>query len=82
MRITMLAMLPIFAATAAIASEPKAAKQIVKEIVKDAERAPDGTMQPATGRATPVENWFGCKPGQKKDGKCRTHDGGKAAVKN
>ena len=81
MRLIMLFVLPMFVATTAIASEPKPA-QVVKEIVKDTERAPDGTMQPTTGRAKPVENWFGCRPGQKKDSKCRTHDGGEAAVKN
>lgn len=59
-------------------SSSKDAREIVKEIVDNAKMAPDGTMQPSTGRAKPVENWFGCKPG-KSQSSC---DEGKQSTSN
>lgn len=41
--------------------------EINQELIENAKKMPDGTAQPETGRAKPVENWFGCKPGNDKE---------------
>ena len=51
--------------------DKKSPKQIIDEIVKNAKTAPDGTTQPSTGRAKPVENWFGCKPSENQNHNCK-----------
>ena len=38
-------------------------ERVIDRITSDTRTADDGTIQPSTGRAEPVENWFGCKPG-------------------
>lgn len=48
-------------------SSQKTPAEINREVIENAKKTPDGTVQPATGRAKPVENWFGCKPGNDKD---------------
>ena len=42
-------------------SDPAAEKK-VKEIVEKSGKVEDGAVQPATGRAEPVETWAGCSP--------------------
>lgn len=44
----------------------KTPEQVNEEIIENSEKAADGTVQAETGRAKPVENWFGCKPGNDK----------------
>ncbi len=71
MRIPTLFLVSMMAATPSLATQnEKSPKEIVKDIVEDAKRAPDGTVQPSTGRAKPVENWFGCKPGKDNADNC------------
>lgn len=41
--------------------DPEAEKTL-DEIVMQSKTVEDGAVQPSTGRAKPVENWFGCKP--------------------
>lgn len=38
-------------------------ERVIERITENTTTAPDGTVVPSTGRAKPVENWFGCKPG-------------------
>ncbi len=75
MRSLIIATVIVLSANPSLASEAngkRPASEIVKDIVDKARRAPDGTMQPSTGRAKPVENWFGCKPGSKDADICKT----------
>jgi hypothetical protein len=40
----------------------KSPDEVVKEIVADAKPSEGGQMVASTGRARPVESWFGCPP--------------------
>ncbi len=62
---------PALEAAAACNTSAQAAKdpeQVVEQMVENAEEAPGGTGEEYVGGepAKPVENWFGCKPGNTK----------------
>lgn len=77
MKATALALLALTLSIPAMAADKSddastmTSREVVRGIVRDSKPAPDGTVQPSTGRARPVENWFGCKPGPGKQSGCK-----------
>lgn len=59
------------------------ATKTTKEIVANPKTDPEtGQKEATTGPAKPTENWFGCKPGEKKVGdKCESVEGGQQEKK-
>lgn len=59
---TIISMLLISSATQSFAQETPSPDAVVDQIVENSSVDQNGLVQPETGGALPVENWFGCNP--------------------
>lgn len=83
MRFFIVAITSITLAPHGLAKTPKAPDEVVETIVENSAEGEEGLVQPATGGAKPIENWFGCKPTESSDdaaSPCETQPPGKSSA--